>query len=92
MEGFDPEPVRELSEDEPRTPMWLPALGGVLLVGWMALWIAGANDAGAVAAASASAGSSAAPATSGPALRLTPEQLQRLREAATKRDTPEGVR
>jgi hypothetical protein len=31
-EAFDPEPIRELPADEPRTPMWLPAVGVVLLV------------------------------------------------------------
>jgi pyruvate/2-oxoglutarate dehydrogenase complex dihydrolipoamide acyltransferase (E2) component len=30
--AFDPEPIRELPPDEPQTPLWLPALGLVLLV------------------------------------------------------------
>ncbi len=31
--GFDGEPAKELGPDEPMTPGWLPAVGGVLFVG-----------------------------------------------------------
>jgi len=30
--GFDPEPVSEIADEEPRTPMWMPAVGVTLLV------------------------------------------------------------
>ncbi len=30
--GFDPEPASEITDEEPRTPMWMPAVGVTLLV------------------------------------------------------------
>lgn len=66
--AFDGEPVSALAADEPRTPGWLPALGGALFV-IAAVWflaISKGDDAAAAAAASASA-SAVAPPTSAPA-------------------------
>lgn len=60
-DDFDPEPARELSPGEPRTPSWVPLLGAVLfLVGGVYFFASGA-DADAQTAGSASASASAAP-------------------------------
>ena len=43
-EAFDPEPISELPPDEPRTPLWMPALGiGLFVVvgGW---WTLGGDE------------------------------------------------
>lgn len=68
-EAFDPEPIRELPADEPRTPMWLPAVGVALFVALGALFCLtgprvtspGATSASAVAPSS-SASAAQAPA------------------------------
>jgi hypothetical protein len=62
---FDPEPIRELPPDEPRSPMWLPLVGlGLLAAGglWLGLRTGALDSAAAPAAtATASAGATAAP-------------------------------
>jgi len=40
---FDPEPVAEIADGEPRTPMWMPAVGLTLLVG-LGLYVATGDD------------------------------------------------
>jgi hypothetical protein len=42
--GFDGEPATELGPDEPMTPGWLPALGGVLFVGLALFGLAESRD------------------------------------------------
>ncbi len=65
-DDFDPEPIRELAADEPRTPLWLPAVGALLFVAALAWWFGGSSDDAAreAPAGSASAGVSGAPAPS----------------------------
>jgi hypothetical protein len=68
-EDFDPEPAQALSPGEPRTPSWLPVLGGGLfLLG--AIWFL-ASGPSADAAASASAATSAPPTMKAPAAAAT---------------------
>jgi len=60
--AFDGEPVSALAADEPRTPGWLPALGGAIFVVaavWFLAISKGDDTAAAAAAASASAAASA---------------------------------
>ncbi len=69
-EEVDPEPVREPAADEPRTPMWLPALGALLFLAVIGWWLGGPAEPtqGAAASASASAATSgsAAPGRAAP--------------------------
>lgn len=58
-DDFDPEPARELSAGEPRTPVWMPILGaGLALAGAVYLFVS-SEDGGSGSAASASASASA---------------------------------
>lgn len=41
-DSFDPEPIRELPADEPRTPLWLTGLGVALLLLVAVWWVGGA--------------------------------------------------
>jgi hypothetical protein len=63
-EAFDPEPIRVLPADEPRTPLWLPALG-VALFALCGLYLAAGGDetseSAPAAPSSASAAAQAAP-------------------------------
>ncbi|MBK6517427.1 MAG: hypothetical protein IPM79_10620 [Polyangiaceae bacterium] len=62
-DDFDPEPATALAADEPRTPSWLPALGGVAFLVCGAYFLAKFSDsADAATAASASASAAAASA------------------------------
>jgi len=59
--AHDAEPSDELAADEPKTPLWLTALGGALFLVLAIAWlVARSDDASTTAAAAASA--SAAPA------------------------------
>ncbi len=78
-DDFDPEPARELSPGEPRTPNWVPLLGAVLfLVGGVYFFASGA-EADAQTAGSASASASAAPVR---AARSTPTDRGRAAPSA----------
>ncbi|MBW2453145.1 MAG: hypothetical protein JRI68_01465 [Deltaproteobacteria bacterium] len=68
-EVFDAEPVQQLSEGEPRSPLWLPALGIALFVVFGLYLAVGDDDeapGGPAGRASASAALSADPAGSPP--------------------------
>ena len=82
-EAFDPEPIRELPDDEPRTPMWLPAVGAVLLLLVGCWWALGGDD---DPAAAASAKASGAASVAGSAPRGIPRAAAR-----PERDVPVAV-
>ena len=86
---FDAEPVRELAEGEPHTPLWLPVLGIALFVLFGLYFALGDDDeatAGA-AAASASAAASEATASAAPATR----PVQPLGQAAQPKSREPAV-
>ncbi len=104
-EAFDAEPTRVLSDGEPKTPLWLPALGAVLFVVFGVALAAGdettAPDPGATAGTSATAvapsvAPSAAPATDAPPLRqprpATSRGLRPTRVGKDGRPTPDDGR
>jgi hypothetical protein len=62
--AFDSEPAREIGPDEPRTPMWLPAAGVVLLLIGASCWIGMNRD---EPPRRATSGSTSAPAPDNPA-------------------------
>lgn len=71
-ETFDPEPIRELPSDEPRTPMWLPAVGVVVFLALGAFWCRKACQPGSVSAVEAGPSSSAVPSAAPPAANRAP--------------------
>src|SRR5438132_1574036 len=63
--AFDPEPASEMGPDEPRTPVWLTAVGALLLALAGVWWLGAAQDApapGGAPSASPSRSPAAAPA------------------------------
>jgi hypothetical protein len=81
-------------EDEPKTPMWLPALGAALFVA-VALWWAVTPSTPSIApepAASASASvAAAAPALPAPAPAPSPQQLRPGQAVPPPSANPHGI-
>ena len=92
------EPSDELAADEPKTPLWLTALGGglflLLVIGWLAARSMEPQEGDQAAAASASASAVAAPAAPPPAVvpppppAPPPSPLPAVAPAATHQDVP----
>jgi predicted lipid-binding transport protein (Tim44 family) len=66
----------ELDPDEPRTPMWLPLLGGGLFLLALFLFLATRSDEEPAADVSADAAAEQAPAEQAPTEQAPPEQAQ----------------